>query len=140
MERNSRKRHNSVVPTRNFFLVLFRFAVGPSHSPPMCQSSHSLSGAGYAPGIFSFSPANMISAVKQKSAFAPVVRPGASPTMALGHNMAGLQGGWAHTILSVSIQCLYTSVIHRRHSVNSNSILYHLFRDVYVFRNSRHDI
>uniref|UniRef100_A0A672RM81 EBF transcription factor 1 n=1 Tax=Sinocyclocheilus grahami TaxID=75366 RepID=A0A672RM81_SINGR len=30
-------------------------------------------------GIFSFSPANMVSAVKQKSAFAPVVRPQSSP-------------------------------------------------------------
>ncbi|XP_054062152.1 transcription factor COE3 isoform X13 [Rissa tridactyla] len=38
--------------------------------PSNCSSTH---------GIFSFSPANVISAVKQKSAFAPVVRPQASP-------------------------------------------------------------
>ncbi|KAG9346846.1 hypothetical protein JZ751_007195 [Albula glossodonta] len=38
--------------------------------PSNCSSSS---------GIFSFSPANMVSAVKQKSAFAPVVRPQASP-------------------------------------------------------------
>uniref|UniRef100_A0A671QF75 Transcription factor COE1-like n=1 Tax=Sinocyclocheilus anshuiensis TaxID=1608454 RepID=A0A671QF75_9TELE len=38
--------------------------------PSNCSSSS---------GIFSFSPANMVSAVKQKSAFAPVVRPQSSP-------------------------------------------------------------
>ncbi|XP_016388030.1 transcription factor COE1-like isoform X1 [Sinocyclocheilus rhinocerous] len=38
--------------------------------PSNCSSSS---------GIFSFSPANMVSAVKQKSAFAPVVRPQVSP-------------------------------------------------------------
>ncbi|XP_023997146.1 transcription factor COE1-like [Salvelinus sp. IW2-2015] len=38
--------------------------------PSNCSSSS---------GIFSFSPANMVSAVKQKSAFAPVVRPQTSP-------------------------------------------------------------
>ncbi|XP_014661553.1 PREDICTED: transcription factor COE3-like [Priapulus caudatus] len=39
-------------------------------------------------GLFSFSPANMLSAVKQKSAFAPVVRPCGSPSMQSS-------GGWA---------------------------------------------
>ncbi|XP_064599766.1 transcription factor COE1-like isoform X2 [Liolophura sinensis] len=50
--------------------------VGPSLTPPQPHQSvpsSSPSVGGCAPGIFSFSPANMISAVKQKSAFAPVV-------------------------------------------------------------------
>uniref|UniRef100_A0A8C7JB48 Uncharacterized protein n=1 Tax=Oncorhynchus kisutch TaxID=8019 RepID=A0A8C7JB48_ONCKI len=42
-------------------------------------------------GIFSFSPANMVSAVKQKSAFAPVVRPQTSPPPTCT-NGNGLQG------------------------------------------------
>uniref|UniRef100_A0A8C3T7F5 Uncharacterized protein n=1 Tax=Chelydra serpentina TaxID=8475 RepID=A0A8C3T7F5_CHESE len=52
-------------------------------SPPLGASSITLpSGASSSTpaGVFSFSPVNMISAVKQKSAFAPVVRPPASPT------------------------------------------------------------
>uniref|UniRef100_A0A8B9K0Z4 EBF transcription factor 3a n=1 Tax=Astyanax mexicanus TaxID=7994 RepID=A0A8B9K0Z4_ASTMX len=49
-----------------------------------CSSTH---------GIFSFSPANVISAVKQKSAFAPVVRPQASPPPSCtSANGNGLQG------------------------------------------------
>lgn len=49
-----------------------------------CSSTH---------GIFSFSPANVISAVKQKSAFAPVVRPQASPPPSCNSaNGNGLQG------------------------------------------------
>ncbi|KAM6951608.1 transcription factor COE3a [Aplochiton taeniatus] len=48
--------------------------------PSSCSSSH---------GIFSFSPANVISAVKQKSAFAPVVRPQSSPPPSCPN---GLQG------------------------------------------------
>ncbi|CAO2583701.1 Transcription factor COE3 [Lemmus lemmus] len=55
--------------------------------PSNCSSTH---------GIFSFSPANVISAVKQKSAFAPVVRPQASPppscTSANGNGLQG-EGG-----------------------------------------------
>uniref|UniRef100_S4RHF4 IPT/TIG domain-containing protein n=1 Tax=Petromyzon marinus TaxID=7757 RepID=S4RHF4_PETMA len=51
------------------------------------------SGAG---GVFSFSPAHMISAVKQKSAFAPVVRPQASPppncTSATGNALQAMSG------------------------------------------------
>ncbi|XP_068545374.1 transcription factor COE3 isoform X19 [Anas acuta] len=54
--------------------------------PSNCSSTH---------GIFSFSPANVISAVKQKSAFAPVVRPQASPppscTSANGNGLQELQ-------------------------------------------------
>uniref|UniRef100_A0A8C3IJR8 EBF family member 4 n=1 Tax=Chrysemys picta bellii TaxID=8478 RepID=A0A8C3IJR8_CHRPI len=52
-------------------------------SPPLGASSITLpSGASSSTpaGVFSFSPVNMISAVKQKSAFAPVVRPPTSPT------------------------------------------------------------
>ncbi|XP_071609161.1 transcription factor COE4-like isoform X6 [Heliangelus exortis] len=62
-------------------------------SPPLAASSVTLPvgtnvptpGAG-----FSFSPVNMISAVKQKSAFAPVVRPQSSPSPACP---SALQGG-----------------------------------------------
>uniref|UniRef100_A0A8C3LS17 Uncharacterized protein n=3 Tax=Phasianidae TaxID=9005 RepID=A0A8C3LS17_CHRPC len=51
-------------------------------SPPLGASSITLpsgTAASAPPGGFSFSPVNMISAVKQKSAFAPVVRPQSSP-------------------------------------------------------------
>ncbi|KAI7797112.1 putative transcription factor COE3 [Triplophysa rosa] len=55
------------------------YGIVPS-SPTMAASSVSLSSnCSSTHGIFSFSPANVISAVKQKSAFAPVVRPQASP-------------------------------------------------------------
>uniref|UniRef100_A0A672LSW4 Transcription factor COE3 n=1 Tax=Sinocyclocheilus grahami TaxID=75366 RepID=A0A672LSW4_SINGR len=51
------------------------YGIVPS-SPTMAASSVSLSSnCSSTHGIFSFSPANVISAVKQKSAFAPVVRP-----------------------------------------------------------------
>ncbi|XP_061104115.1 transcription factor COE1-A isoform X4 [Conger conger] len=53
-------------------------AVVPS-SPTMASSTSLPSNCSSSSGIFSFSPANMVSAVKQKSAFAPVVRPQASP-------------------------------------------------------------
>uniref|UniRef100_A0A8B9GBL5 Uncharacterized protein n=1 Tax=Amazona collaria TaxID=241587 RepID=A0A8B9GBL5_9PSIT len=51
-------------------------------SPPLGASSITLpsgTSASTPTGVFSFSPVNMISAVKQKSAFAPVVRPQSSP-------------------------------------------------------------
>uniref|UniRef100_A0A8C9VZB5 EBF transcription factor 1 n=1 Tax=Scleropages formosus TaxID=113540 RepID=A0A8C9VZB5_SCLFO len=48
-------------------------------SPTMASSTSLPSNCSTSSGIFSFSPANMVSAVKQKSAFAPVVRPQASP-------------------------------------------------------------
>ncbi|XP_068122179.1 transcription factor COE3-like isoform X2 [Hyperolius riggenbachi] len=56
------------------------YAIMPA-SPPLGASSITLpsSAAGTPTGVFSFSPVNMISAVKQKSAFAPVVRPQNSP-------------------------------------------------------------
>ncbi|XP_015686373.1 transcription factor COE3-like, partial [Protobothrops mucrosquamatus] len=60
------------------------YAIMPS-SPPLGASSTPA-------GVFSFSPVNMISAVKQKSAFAPVVRPQASPPpTCTSTNGAGLQ-------------------------------------------------
>lgn len=72
-------------------------AVVPS-SPTMAASSVTLpSNCSSAHGIFSFSPANVISAVKQKSAFAPVVRPQASPppscTSANGNGLQGERAG-----------------------------------------------
>ncbi|KAG7484610.1 hypothetical protein MATL_G00051720 [Megalops atlanticus] len=54
------------------------YAIVPS-SPTMASSTSLPSNCSSSSGIFSFSPANMVSAVKQKSAFAPVVRPPASP-------------------------------------------------------------
>ncbi|XP_048799206.1 transcription factor COE3-like [Lagopus muta] len=57
------------------------YAIVPA-SPPLGASSITLpsgTAASAPPGGFSFSPVNMISAVKQKSAFAPVVRPQSSP-------------------------------------------------------------
>ncbi|KAM9833953.1 transcription factor COE1-A isoform X5 [Syngnathus typhle] len=49
-------------------------------SPTMASSTNLPSNCSSSSGIFSFSPANMVSAaVKQKSAFAPVVRPQNSP-------------------------------------------------------------
>lgn len=74
-------------------LTLCFVAVGPA-SPTVPASSVSLpSNCSGAHGIFSFSPANVISAVKQKSAFAPVVRPQASPPPSCtSANGNGLQG------------------------------------------------
>ncbi|XP_016306977.1 transcription factor COE1 isoform X1 [Sinocyclocheilus anshuiensis] len=54
------------------------YAIVPS-SPTMASSTNLPSNCSSSSGIFSFSPANMVSAVKQKSAFAPVVRPQSSP-------------------------------------------------------------
>ncbi|XP_070774066.1 transcription factor COE1-A isoform X8 [Enoplosus armatus] len=49
-------------------------------SPTMASSTSLPSNCSSSSGVFSFSPANMVSAaVKQKSAFAPVVRPSSSP-------------------------------------------------------------
>ncbi|NWZ30212.1 COE3 factor, partial [Asarcornis scutulata] len=71
------------------------YAIMPA-SPPLGASSITLpSGtATSAPaGGFSFSPVNMISAVKQKSAFAPVVRPQTSPPPACSSTSgSSLQG------------------------------------------------
>ncbi|XP_048843793.1 transcription factor COE3a isoform X7 [Brienomyrus brachyistius] len=73
-----------------------KYQVVPS-SPTMATSSVSLSSnCSSAHSIFSFSPANVISAVKQKSAFAPVVRPQASPppscTSANGNGLQAMSG------------------------------------------------
>nr|XP_005161480.1 transcription factor COE1-like isoform X1 [Danio rerio] len=54
------------------------YAIVPS-SPTMASSTSLPSNCSNSSGIFSFSPANMVSAVKQKSAFAPVIRPQSSP-------------------------------------------------------------
>ncbi|NXI24925.1 COE3 factor, partial [Sterrhoptilus dennistouni] len=69
------------------------YGIVPS-SPTMAASSVTLpSNCSSTHGIFSFSPANVISAVKQKSAFAPVVRPQASPPPSCtSANGNGLQG------------------------------------------------
>ncbi|XP_036907112.1 transcription factor COE3 isoform X5 [Sturnira hondurensis] len=72
------------------------YGIVPS-SPTMAASSVTLpSNCSGAHGIFSFSPANVISAVKQKSAFAPVVRPQASPppscTSANGNGLQAMSG------------------------------------------------
>ncbi|NXW12311.1 COE1 factor, partial [Circaetus pectoralis] len=64
--------------TRMPFGGSFFSLVVPS-SPTMASSTSLPSNCSSSSGIFSFSPANMVSAVKQKSAFAPVVRPQTSP-------------------------------------------------------------
>uniref|UniRef100_G1Q7L6 EBF family member 4 n=1 Tax=Myotis lucifugus TaxID=59463 RepID=G1Q7L6_MYOLU len=59
-----------------------RPGVMPSSPPLAAASSMSLPAAAPTTSVFSFSPVNMISAVKQRSAFAPVLRPPSSPTQA----------------------------------------------------------
>uniref|UniRef100_A0A8C1RFU3 EBF transcription factor 1 n=2 Tax=Cyprinidae TaxID=7953 RepID=A0A8C1RFU3_CYPCA len=72
------------------------YAIVPS-SPTMASSTSLPSNCSSSSGIFSFSPANMVSAVKQKSAFAPVVRPQSSPPpTCTGTNGNGLQGNAQH--------------------------------------------
>ncbi|XP_067231648.1 transcription factor COE1-A isoform X2 [Chanodichthys erythropterus] len=69
------------------------YAIVPS-SPTMASSTSLPSNCSSSSGIFSFSPANMVSAVKQKSAFAPVVRPQSSPPpTCTSTNGNGLQAG-----------------------------------------------
>uniref|UniRef100_A0A9J8BB43 IPT/TIG domain-containing protein n=1 Tax=Cyprinus carpio carpio TaxID=630221 RepID=A0A9J8BB43_CYPCA len=72
------------------------YAIVPS-SPTMASSTSLPSNCSSSSGIFSFSPANMVSAVKQKSAFAPVVRPQSSPpptcTSTNGNGLQGNEGG-----------------------------------------------
>uniref|UniRef100_A0A8D1THG9 Transcription factor COE4 n=1 Tax=Sus scrofa TaxID=9823 RepID=A0A8D1THG9_PIG len=58
------------------------FAIMPSSPPLAAASSVSLPAAAPTTSVFSFSPVNMISAVKQRSAFAPVLRPPSSPPQA----------------------------------------------------------
>uniref|UniRef100_G3SZ21 EBF family member 4 n=1 Tax=Loxodonta africana TaxID=9785 RepID=G3SZ21_LOXAF len=58
------------------------FAIMPSSPPLAAASSMSLPAAAPTTSVFSFSPVNMISAVKQRSAFAPVLRPPGSPPQA----------------------------------------------------------
>ncbi|KAM8898120.1 transcription factor COE1-like isoform 2-T3 [Spinachia spinachia] len=68
------------------------YAIVPS-SPTMASSTSLPSNCSSSSGVFSFSPANMVSAaVKQKSAFAPVVRPSSSPPPSCtSSNVNGLQ-------------------------------------------------
>ncbi|XP_063710287.1 transcription factor COE1-like isoform X2 [Symsagittifera roscoffensis] len=61
------------------FLNPAAHSFGMTGSPPALQSHH-MAGGHHTPGIFSFSPANMINAVKQKSAFAPS-RQNSSPVL-----------------------------------------------------------
>uniref|UniRef100_A0A8K9XPV4 Transcription factor COE4 n=1 Tax=Oncorhynchus mykiss TaxID=8022 RepID=A0A8K9XPV4_ONCMY len=79
------------------------YAIVPS-SPTMASSTSLPSNCSSSSGIFSFSPANMVSAVKQKSAFAPVVRPQTSPPPTCT-NGNGLQGEplsqWRHYYVSL---------------------------------------
>ncbi|XP_045384894.1 transcription factor COE4 isoform X2 [Lemur catta] len=58
------------------------FAIMPSSPPLAAASSMSLPATAPSTSVFSFSPVNMISAVKQRSAFAPVLRPPSSPPQA----------------------------------------------------------
>nr|XP_014333118.1 PREDICTED: transcription factor COE4 [Bos mutus] len=58
------------------------FAIMPSSPPLASASSMSLPAAAPTTSVFSFSPVHMISAVKQRSAFAPVLRPPSSPPQA----------------------------------------------------------
>ncbi|XP_060941861.1 transcription factor COE1-A-like isoform X7 [Limanda limanda] len=72
------------------------YAIVPS-SPTMASSTGLPSNCSSSSGVFSFSPANMVSAaVKQKSAFAPVVRPSSSPppscTSANGNGLQAIPG------------------------------------------------
>ncbi|XP_034399867.1 transcription factor COE3-like isoform X6 [Cyclopterus lumpus] len=67
-----------------------------SSSPSTSSSSSSPSTSSSSSGPYSFSPVHMVSAVKQKSAFAPVVRPQTSPpptcTTANGSNLQAMAG------------------------------------------------
>ncbi|XP_021795928.1 transcription factor COE1 isoform X3 [Papio anubis] len=90
------------------------YAIVPS-SPTMASSTSLPSNCSSSSGIFSFSPANMVSAVKQKSAFAPVVRPQTSPpptctstngnslqALALGHTHLSSAGGAQEVLFPTS--------------------------------------
>ncbi|KFR08051.1 Transcription factor COE3, partial [Nipponia nippon] len=77
------------------------YAIMPA-SPPLGASSITLpsgTNASTPTGVFSFSPVNMISAVKQKSAFAPVVRPQTSPPPACAStSSSSLQAMLGHLV------------------------------------------
>ncbi|TKC48484.1 hypothetical protein EI555_008607, partial [Monodon monoceros] len=63
--------------------TLPQWAKASHPGPPLAAaSSMSLPAAAPTTSVFSFSPVNMISAVKQRSAFAPVLRPPSSPPQA----------------------------------------------------------
>ncbi|TSK14902.1 Transcription factor COE3 [Bagarius yarrelli] len=96
-----------------------KYQVVPS-SPTMAASSVSLSSnCSSTHGIFSFSPANVISAVKQKSAFAPVVRPQASPPPSCtSANGNGLQDNLK---LEVSANMLFGGFMDDQCGYNTNT-------------------
>lgn len=80
---------------RNAFWGGSFFPLVVPSSPTMASSTSLPSNCSSSSGIFSFSPANMVSAVKQKSAFAPVVRPQTSPPpTCTSTNGNSLQGRW----------------------------------------------
>uniref|UniRef100_A0A3P8WX64 EBF transcription factor 1 n=1 Tax=Cynoglossus semilaevis TaxID=244447 RepID=A0A3P8WX64_CYNSE len=81
-------------------------------SPTMASSTSLPSNCSSSSGVFSFSPANMVSAaVKQKSAFAPVVRPSSSPPPSCTTtNGNGLQGKDSSRSLTRLVQILNPSV------------------------------
>uniref|UniRef100_A0A8C3A833 IPT/TIG domain-containing protein n=1 Tax=Cyclopterus lumpus TaxID=8103 RepID=A0A8C3A833_CYCLU len=72
------------------------FLNGSTNSAYASESAWNLSFIGTQPRPYSFSPVHMVSAVKQKSAFAPVVRPQTSPpptcTTANGSNLQAMAG------------------------------------------------
>uniref|UniRef100_A0A3B3Z6L7 Uncharacterized protein n=1 Tax=Periophthalmus magnuspinnatus TaxID=409849 RepID=A0A3B3Z6L7_9GOBI len=85
-------------------------------SPTMASSTSLPSNCSSSSGIFSFSPANMVSAaVKQKSAFAPVVRPQNSPpptcTSANGNGLQGIKKNTHHPFTFCSR--LETKIIYK---------------------------
>ncbi|KAJ7327296.1 hypothetical protein JRQ81_017055 [Phrynocephalus forsythii] len=69
--------YNTITSSMNGYAGAAMTGLGVPGSPSFLNGS--TANSPYARGVFSFSPVNMISAVKQKSAFAPVVRPQASP-------------------------------------------------------------
>lgn len=78
-----------------------------------CSRAHSAAGIGvFKIQKFRAEPANVISAVKQKSAFAPVVRPQASPPPSCtSANGNGLQGELDLSIFFVLLFGAYTKTI-----------------------------
>ncbi|KAK2176821.1 hypothetical protein NP493_637g01028 [Ridgeia piscesae] len=76
----------------------------PSHSPSLAPTHSSIVPATQAPtgcgqGYVTYSPV-VNAAVKQKSAFAPVMRPTGSPPIAAVPGLAA--AGWAHPIFNVT--------------------------------------
>uniref|UniRef100_A0A671Z2X7 EBF transcription factor 1 n=1 Tax=Sparus aurata TaxID=8175 RepID=A0A671Z2X7_SPAAU len=82
-------------------------------SPTMASSTSLPSNCSSSSGIFSFSPANMVSAaVKQKSAFAPVVRPQNSPPPTCTSGNANSLQGKRHATDNIYL-CMMNSVSYK---------------------------